>query len=207
MPRAVPQPIRELIVQRHQAGESLHAIAQDLERPFYTVRKLWRRFRDRGEIGLVPDYAPCSHATPHTSPLIVRAAVWLKRRHPGWGAGLIRVLLQRKWPQVPVPSERTLQRWFQRAFPPPPPESPPPKNPWRATQPHVRWQVDAKERIVLEDGTQACWLSLADEGSGAVLDTVVFPPGQLAAGADGGRAGSIPPGVCEVGAAGADPER
>jgi hypothetical protein len=195
MPRAVPRPIRELIVQRHQEGEALHAIAQDLAQPFYTVRRVWRRFRDRGEAGLAPDYARCAHATSPAHPLIVRAAVSLKRWHPGWGAGLIRVLLQQKWPDLPVPSERTLQRWWARALPPPPGEEKPAENPWRASHPHLRWQADAKERIVLADGSQACWLEITDEATGAVLDTVVFPPGELAASPDGGRPGSVPPGV------------
>src|SRR5712692_2717651 len=89
MPRAVPLPVRQTLVQRHLQGETLAAIATDLQQPLPTVRQLWRRYRDRGEAGLAPDYARCAHRGPRSDRLIYRAALWLRRHHPTWGAGLI----------------------------------------------------------------------------------------------------------------------
>ena len=45
----------------------------------------------------------------------MQAALALRREHPIWGAGLIRVMLRRQLPQDAPPAERTLQRWFVRA--------------------------------------------------------------------------------------------
>ena len=54
---------------------------------------------------------------------------------------------------------------------------PAPPRAW-AGEPHDTWQMDAKERVRLGDGTLVCWLRLADEASGAVLLTVdTFLPG------------------------------
>ena len=45
---------------------------------------------------------------------------------------------------------------------------PRPKGDW-AKKVHETWQIDAKERIVLADGSQGCWLTIIDEKSGATL--------------------------------------
>ena len=64
MPRALPVALRQTIIERHRAGVSLPAIAQECGLSPWTVRTLWRRYRDRGEAGLVPDYAACGRRGP-----------------------------------------------------------------------------------------------------------------------------------------------
>ncbi len=44
--------------------------------------------------------------------------------------------------------------------------------------PHQTWQVDAKECLVLPDGTEACYLNVTDEKTAAVLKAKVFPLGE-----------------------------
>ena len=89
---------------------------------------------------------------------------------------MIRVLLARKHDPPSVPSPRTLQRWFAKhALPAAPPgQRPRAVTRERATCPHEGWQMDASELIPLRDGTRISWLRLADEFSGAVLQTSVF---------------------------------
>jgi transposase len=185
MPRAIPLPTRQDIVQRHQEGASLRRIAEELSLPFSTVRQIWRRFRDHGEAGLPANYAACRRPGPRSARRVHRAALWLRRRHPDWGGGLIRLLIAQRWPDEPVPHERTLQRWFCRAHLNHPHSRLPPPNRERAQQPHEVWQIDAKEQIRLADGSQVSWLSVVDEASGAHLATEVFPPGLLGEGAGG----------------------
>ena len=96
--------------------------------------------------------------TPARSP-----ALHLRQQHPGWGAGLIRVMLQQQGIE-PLPAERTLQRWFARAgLGPAPPGRRPEAASRRATRPHDTWQVDAAEEIRLADDTRVSWLRIADE--------------------------------------------
>jgi transposase len=115
MPRAIPVPIRRVIVERHQAGRSLESIALELGLTHDTVRNIWRRFRDRGEAALIPDHHRCGRRRSSGSGRTIRAACWLKRRHPSWGAGQIRDLLRERWPDRSVPGPRSLQRAFRLA--------------------------------------------------------------------------------------------
>lgn len=182
MPQAIPVPVRQTIVERHLAGETIPAIAADLHLSPWSVRKIWRRFRDLGAERLAPDYDRCGPQEPHTPRLLYRAALWLRRRHPTWGAAVIRLALQQRWPAAAVPHERTLQRWFRRAHLLPPPRQLPPQNPARAQAPHEVWQMDAKEKVRLGNGSQASWLTLVDEASGGLIAAEVFPPGRVGEG-------------------------
>src|ERR1700741_3695593 len=110
MPEIVKVPIREMIVKKHKEGRSLREIAQQLSISQSPERQIWRRYRDRGEEGLKPDYQRGGRRGPRTEKLIYRAAIYLKKRHPKWGAKLIKVTLKKKWPTAQVPHERTLQR-------------------------------------------------------------------------------------------------
>jgi transposase len=107
-----PVPKAEEVVRQHQAGLSLPAIARQMNLSVWTVRDIWRRYRDRRSVE--PNYQDCGHHGVKAERRVYRAALWLKRRHPGWGAPLIRSIVQQKWPQARVPHVRTLQRWFRQ---------------------------------------------------------------------------------------------
>ena len=176
MPGAVPQPIREPIVTRRSAGESLIEIATTLEMPYRTVRGLWRRYRERGAEGLVPDYARCARPGPQFPVAVYEAALAMKREHPRWGAGMIGVQLPRAFPQGPLPRRRTLQEWFQKAGLSPGRSRRPASNPARGRVAHEVWQLDAKEEMLLADGSPSVSFSVVDEATGAALGVALFPP-------------------------------
>ena len=115
MPRAIPLPIRKDIIERHRAGEDLTKIAPEVGVSYGTARTLWRRFRLEGEAGLATDHHRCGRPRDHRTTRTLRAARWLKRHHPSWGAGLIRDLLLRRWPDRRMPSQRSLQVAFREA--------------------------------------------------------------------------------------------
>ena len=60
---------------------------------------------------------------------------------------------------------------------------------------HEVWEMDAKERMRLLDGSGASTLAVTDEASGALLAAVVFPPVSLDPGGGGegpsGAAGGV----------------
>src|SRR5262245_28373829 len=191
MPRPIPVPVRQALFRLWQQGQHTGAIAASLDLPRSTVRRLLGRFRRQGVEGIAPDYhrPPGIEAAPSD---VAEAALRLRREHPTWGAGLVRVHLL----PAQVPSERTLQRWFVRAgLAPAPAGRRPEADSARATRPHETWQMDAREHIVIQNHSEVSWLRLTDECSGAMLRTAVFPPGGLGLGLGRGRAGSAPQGL------------
>ena len=178
MPRPLPVPVRQAIWRRSQHGQDGSAIAADLGLAPRTVRRLIRSFRQRGPAAVSPSYDHCGATTPKPAPAVVQAALSLRREHPTWGAGLIRVMLRHQRPDDPPPAERTLQRWLLRAdLAPAPAGRRPAADPRRAERPHEVWQMDAAEQVPLATRQLVCWLRVVDECSGAVLWTAVFPPG------------------------------
>ncbi len=201
MPRPIPVPIRQAMFRLWQKGRAARQIAESLGLPCSTVRRLLQRFRLHGTDGLSPDYWHPSVAEALPSEP-VQTAMSLRREHPTWGAGLIRVQLVLEAPERPVPSERTIQRWFVRAGLSQAPAGRPPRSRLdRATAPHETWQMDAKKHIRIKTREEVSWLRLIDECSGAVLWTAVFPPRGLAEGPPRGRANTAPPGLGSLGIA------
>jgi transposase len=200
MPAPIPVPVRQALFQRWQKGESVTSLAEELLLSERTVRHLVRRFGQRGQPGLAPDYARCATKTAATANATFQKAVHMRQQHPTWGAGLIRVFLQEELGAAP--SERTLQRWFETAaLSPAPPGRRLSSDAYRARHPHDVWQMDAADQIRLASGQLASWLRLADECSGAVLQTTIFPPRVLESGGTCGRTEGVAPGIFAVGAA------
>jgi len=207
MPPPIPVPIRQAIFRLWQQGCGTRQIVASTGLPSPTVRRFLQRFRHRGRDGILPDYRGPA-ATGAAPPEVVQAAVRLRRDHPTWGAGLIRVQLLLEAPGQPAASERTLQRWFVRAGLSPAPAGRPPRVDLnRATSPHETWQMDAKEHIRLYNNDEVSWLRLIDECSGAVLWTAVFPPRDLEPSRPRGRPRAAPTGLRPLGVARSLPRR
>src|SRR5262245_35081762 len=115
MPHPIPVPLRLVIRQRTEQGHSIADIAKALGLIPRTVRHLVRRFRDHGKEALRPSYVGCTDPQAYVVRKLLDEALRYRQEHPTWGAGLIRVFLQRDHSQDELPAERTLQRWFQAA--------------------------------------------------------------------------------------------
>jgi len=174
MPAALPIHQRQEIVERRQNGESFANIARTLAVSYDAVRNIYHRFMTTGR--LMPSYENCCHTEVRRNLAIYVQAVALKQAHSGWGAGLIWTELAETFAEADLPSVRTLQRWFCRANLQKPPADRAPK-PFvqRGKEPHAVWALDAKEEIQLADGSYVSWLTITDEGSGAMLDAILFP--------------------------------
>jgi transposase len=173
---ALPMHIRSLIIEQlTKTGSSMIAVCKEHGLSYSTVRRLWKRYKAEGAAGLKPHYERCGSAKPKREALIYRCALWLKRHHRGWGAGVIQVALHEHFPQTALPSERTLQRWFKAQHLYPPKGLIAASHPEAATTAHDIWQVDAKEKLHLHSGQVASYLTVVDEYSGSLLKAVVFP--------------------------------
>ena len=207
MPRPTPVPVRLAAFRLWQHGRQTREIAVALRLIPSTVRRLLARFRALGDEGIEPSYHPPAIAPVEPSGAI-QAAVKLRREHPTWGAGFIRVQLLEVMPAEVVPSVRALQRSFVRHdLAPAPAGRRPVADMDRSAVPHETWQMDAKEHIKLSNNHEVSWLRISDECSGAILWSAVFPPGGLHPGPRHGGAGATPLGVRPLGDAGPVPGR
>lgn len=177
MGSSTPYHIRQKIVEHKEEGHNLAQISRMLEVPYTTVRGIWQRYEQRGQKGLSTDYSNCGPKDIKSDRLIYRSALWLKRLHPSWGAPYIRTILEQRYTNKHLPSERTMQKWFRsKGYNKPRVTRVKPKV--RSPKvPHDCWQIDAKEMLKLGDGSSACYLTIVDVESGAILDSPTFPPG------------------------------
>jgi hypothetical protein len=195
MPCATSVAIRRALLRGANKGEGVAVLAGRFGLPERTVRHLLQHLQDQDH--LTPAYDRCGR--PPTAPSALReATLRLRREHPSWGGGLIRVFLQEDYPHESIPCTRTLQRWLRGSgASAAPPGRRPVSDSARARRPHECWQMDAAEQKRLKSGSMISWLRVVDECSGAVLKTVVFPPRELESSARqrhaAGVAGVVPP--------------
>jgi len=185
MPAALSLSQRQAIVQSREGGESLSSIARRLHVSYDAVSRIDKRYRETGKIA--PAYERCCQPGIRKASEIYEQAINLKASHPSWGAGLIWTELADSFDEDGLPSVRTLQRWFKQAGVQKPAIDRSPR-PFvkRGKTAHEVWALDAKEELLLRDGSYVSWLTVTDEGSGAILDAVLFPPQTL----DDGRSAS-----------------
>ncbi|WP_165236171.1 helix-turn-helix domain-containing protein, partial [Aquisphaera insulae] len=211
MPRPTDLSLRLAIARMAQLEASPPEIARRLGLPVSTVRDLVRRASGAGTGGpspadLRPGYRAGERLRP--TPPLLQGALDLRRSHPRWGSGRIRVELARTTPAAEVPSDRTLRRWLNgNGLAPAPPGRPRAESRRRSARPHEVWQVDAADQKRLATGAMISWLRVADECSGAALHSRVFPPGLFHPGAPRAGAGRAPRLLRPLGPAGVDPVR
>ena len=149
---------KERIYYGKLSGQRLADLAVEVNCSIACARKWWRIGRDGGVAALQQE-RPASRKTGVLSrfaPIVAQQALVWKRRYPRRGADRILVemradpLLQQR--RLPKPS--TLAVFFKATCP----EllqkrQPSPKQPPKASRVHELWQMDAKEKIVLGDGS------------------------------------------------------
>jgi len=180
MPNRSPLSVEEqaYLIRRKQAGASHQAVAKELQCAWETVRKHWQRQRHgrvaakrgRPKRGVLSTYPPPVRAK----------AIELKQAHPHWGPANVRVELQACLPlsQSALPSPARLAALFKAECP----EAVQPHQrglfrqvaPGPVRQPHQRWQLDAKERVRLTDGTQVTVLEARDPAGGLMIISRVW---------------------------------
>jgi hypothetical protein len=175
MGKATDMASRQGIIRLKQEGKTLFEISQDLSLPYPTVRNLWQQYRTNPAKGLATNYANCGKHPKTQQDLIYRAALWLKRLHPQWGAPKIHLALCERYGRENVEHIRTLQRWYRDANLIKPRQQMAEPSIGDSKAVHNIWQVDAKERLTLLDGQEACYLTIVDEKSGGALEAPVFP--------------------------------
>lgn len=181
--RNVSHAERVEMIERHLAGESLIAIAQEMQVNYYTVRKWWRRWRQDGWTALVAKPLGPQPRGPlcRFDALVKYVALRLKCEHPGWGPDLI-LLHMRRRPSLRgkrLPGRSSLATYLQPFLPRLTPHRNLPTH--RPAPPiaapscvHVRWQMDFKGSVPIANIGHVAPLNVCDEFSSAPLASVIF---------------------------------
>jgi len=84
--------------------------------------------------------------------------------------------MHRMRPELKLPHYRTFNRWFHwnNQLEVSTKSVLPKVNARTAKRLHEIWQIDAKEEMIIADGSKNCWLNITDEYSGTVIDPPVF---------------------------------
>jgi hypothetical protein len=157
---------REAIYDRKLAGERLADLAKAYDCTLVCARKWWRVGRKQGREALRRQRRPSHVGTLVTfDPLVAERALYWKRAHPKRGPSRILADMEEDaiLDGIRLPKVRTLAAFFQEACPEllqhrEPQRSPPP----RPAHVHDLWQIDAKERIRLQDGALATVLDVRE---------------------------------------------
>ena len=115
MPRALPCSVRHEIITLRSQGMGLAEIASQLRLAYGSVRRICRHYRTDPSQALNPDYSRCGRTPSPVARALIQTACQMKREHPTWGAGLIRVQLIKLFADKAVPAVRTLQHAFVQA--------------------------------------------------------------------------------------------
>jgi len=166
------------IVEQKLNGKSLVHISEEQNFSYSTTCRIWRRFKKYGYQGLNADYSNCGPRAIKSSKKVYRCSIWLKRKHPKWGAPFILTILEERYPKEHFPSVRTMQLWFRKAGLSLPKAYRKEPKVEKVKKVHDCWQIDAKENLQLKDGSKACYLSVVDVKSGAALGAPVFSQGK-----------------------------
>lgn len=179
MPAALPLELRRQIVEGHQQGKTLHQISLACGLAYVTVKGIWTHWVKYGK--LTPNYEAARQRGTRKYKALYEDSLRIKKAHPTWGGGLIRLELSKQFPGTALPSVRSLQRWFRQAGINRrlKAEHKGASSVKRGQRVHEVWAVDAKEKIRLQSGARASWLVISDEASGAILTATSFPPGDM----------------------------
>lgn len=168
--------LRLKVIEERNQGKSMLHISAQYNIAYNTVRQWCDRHREKGLSGLNNNYINCGLKMPSSDVLIVRASCWLKYKHPEWGAEYIRTVLKDRYIDHRIPGVKSFHNWFKKRKLIPLRNRLPGEPTMWSKLPHDTWQTDAKERVTLGDGSSACWLTITDEKTSAVLDALLFPP-------------------------------
>lgn len=161
------------IIEGRKSGKTFDQIAEQYGFSVSGVKKIWRQFQLLGEPGLQPQY---SHSgRPPVFAEQIKELIALQKTGQQ-GGPFIRSVLEDKYPELKIPHERTMQRWWQSQGINRPKGRRKKNNSNWSNEVHHTWQIDGKEQISLGNGQEVSWMNIADEASSSNLLARVFPP-------------------------------
>jgi hypothetical protein len=112
MGKSIPYEVRKKIVFRLKNKEEVEEIAEDYGYSLSGVRKIWRAYKKHGEGAFHTNYANCGISSRYGEEVTTAIA---SIRDNAQGATYVHSKLLQKYPDLAVPTARTIQRWWEKS--------------------------------------------------------------------------------------------
>ena len=107
----IPYDLRKLIVSRRQSGVTYESIQVEIGYSISGIRKIWYQYQKEGDSCFKTKYENCGSKSSYCQS--VRDAVTIIRTGEQ-GAPFVYSMLKVKYPNLPRPHLRTIQRWWEK---------------------------------------------------------------------------------------------
>lgn len=172
MAKPIPYDYRRQLVTLRKSGKKFKEIVKIIPYSEASLKRLWSRYKKEGEKGLLTRYQNCGIKSPYEETVKERID---SVKDGDQGAPYVRSQLLELYPEMKVPSERTIQYWWKSAGASRPKEPPKNRSTW-TKEPNHTWQIDGKGYLTLATGKQISWMKVADEATSSELKTRLFFP-------------------------------
>jgi hypothetical protein len=116
MSKAISPLVRSQVIELYESGSLYQSIVSITGVSLRCCQSLVKQWQISGcKIVPVENYSLCGQRSLGYPQYVYDKATSLKSEREGWGAGLIRIKLGTLYPDISLPSERTLSGWFLRA--------------------------------------------------------------------------------------------
>lgn len=116
MSKAISPVVRSQVIELYESGSLYRSIVSITGVSLRCCQSLVKQWQTSGcKIVPVENYSLCGQRWSGYPQYVYDKAISLKSERERWGAGLIRIKLGMLYPNISLPSERTLSEWFLRA--------------------------------------------------------------------------------------------
>lgn len=107
----IPYDLRKLIVLRRQSGVTYGKIQEEIGYSISGIKKIWYQYQKEGDSCFTTNYKNCGRKSDY--PQSVHDAISTIRTGEQ-GAPFVYSMLKLKYPDLPRPHIRTIQRWWEQ---------------------------------------------------------------------------------------------
>lgn len=111
MGQAIPYDYRIKIVKKIESGQSYQETAEEFGYSKSGIKKIWYAYKKEGESSFITKYSNCGRTSPYQEEIRDKVD---EIRDNQQGGTYVYSKLKAKYPDLPIPSVRTLTRWWSK---------------------------------------------------------------------------------------------
>jgi len=170
MSKPLSQSERAQIVRLREKGTTYQHISEVVGCSLRSVQRIYKQYQTGGLESLQTQYHRSGRKALYNSQTWQRVK---QVRDGEQGAPYVRSVLLERHKDLPIPNERTIQRYWSKVGTNRPKGRAKQQSTWTSQAGHT-YQIDGKDQICLKTGQMVSWMKVADEASGTDLSTQLF---------------------------------